>query len=153
MIDWHRFKEDLNSAIKRKYPHYDFRVDNFGNNIKVTLFRAPIHSDSGYFPFGKFYYGLQNVMSPEMFEFWRTVDEIRKRIVPQPDFRKPTIFPSLSKSYNWNYSIGSFRHEYIDSNEFRERMKEVGVSEQLKKDADYLDEDNPDVSESEEENN
>lgn len=146
MIDWLRFKNELQDGIRRRFPRYDFRVDNFGNEIRVTLFRAPIKSDSRYFPFGKLYIGLQNRMSPEMFEFWATVDKIRRSISPKPDFKHPDIFQNFSKSYDWKYSIGSANHSYIDSNEFLEKAKNVGVSEQLKKDVEFL-EKNEDVSE------
>ena len=135
MIDWFRFKSKWHDEIKRRHPEYDFKVDNLGNKIKVTLFRAPIRSYSRYFPFGKFYLGLQNKMTPEMFEFWADVDKIREDIAQELDFKHLDMFRNLSSSYDWEYSIGSADHDYIDSKEFLERAKDIGVSEQLMKDA------------------
>lgn len=134
MIDWFRFKGKWHDEIKRRHPEYDFKVDNLGNKIKVTLFRAPIRSYSRYFPFGKFYLGLQNKMTPEMFEFWADVDKIREDISQELDLNHLDMFRNLSSSYDWEYSIGSADHDYVDSKEFLERAKDIGVSEQLMKD-------------------
>lgn len=73
-------------------------------------------------------------MTPEMFEFWADVDKIREDISQELDLNHLDMFRNLSSSYDWEYSIGSADHDYVDSKEFLERAKDIGVSEKLMKD-------------------
>lgn len=129
MVDLSVFVQEWNDAIKKIYPHEDFEVTFFGDSIFVNLYKGGFQSNSTYFPFGTFSEDLSRRMSPEMFKFWKTVDDLRPL--------------ELDGNCVWRYSIGTQNKKYVNMSSFRKEIRDQGLADQLKKDAEWLNENAP----------